>query len=444
MLANVVAFARDPLAYLERVAPIADVVHVPDPRGPLYLVSAPELVEQVLVKQHHAFIKDKFTRVLVDSMGHGLLTSEGDLWRRQRRLIQPAFHRDRIRSYVSLMAGETARMLEAWSDGERDVHVDLMRLTVEIVARALFTTAVGDDAALVQKSIGVMMARYRGVAGTGVPFPLHIPTPGNLRFRAALRRMDALLYGVIEERRASGAEHPDLLGMLLAARDEDGAPMSKRQLRDEVVTLFIAGHETTALALGFALYLLAGDADAQTWLGEELRQVLAGRAPALDDLAKLPRTRAVIKESMRLYPPAWAIGREAIEDVELGDYHVAKGTQLAIAQWSQHRNPRWFTDPLAFDPARWLGDLEERLPRFAYLPFGGGPRICIGNAFAETEAVIALASIAARFRFDRVPGYRLRLEPSVTIRPRGGIPLRVRPRDARRVIARGRRLGSTS
>lgn len=422
-----IAFARDPLAYLERVAPLGDVVHVPDPRGPLYLVSAPELIEQILVKQHHAFIKDKFTRILIDSLGHGLLTSEGDLWRRQRRLIQPAFHHDRIQSYVALMAAEAARMLDAWpAEGRRDVHVDLMQLTAEIVARALFSSAVGGDAALVQKSIAVMMARYRGVAGTGIPLPLGIPSPGNLRFRAALKRMDALLYGVIEKRRTQSEDRSDLLGMLLAAKDDDAGRMSDRQLRDEVVTLFVAGHETTALTLGFALYLLAGDAEAQRWLGEELDSVLGGRAPALDDLPKLERTAAVVKESMRLYPPAWAIGREALEDVELGGYRLEKGSQIAISQWALHRDARRFANPTRFEPARWLGDLEARLPRFAYMPFGGGPRVCIGNAFAQTEAIIVLASVAARFRFERTPGFRLRLEPSITLRPRSGIPLAVR------------------
>ncbi len=428
-LGNVIAFARNPLAYLERVAPLGDVVHVPDPRGPLYLVSAPDLIEQILVKQHHAFIKDKFTRVLIDSLGNGLLTSEGELWRRQRRLIQPAFHHDRIRSYASLMAAEARRMLDGWpQDAERDVHVDLMQLTAEIVARALFSAAVGGDAALVQRSIAVMMARYRGVAGTGIPLPLAIPTPGNLRFSAAVRRMDALLYGVIEERRRSGDERADLLGMLLSARDEDEHAMSDRQLRDEMVTLFVAGHETTALTLGFALYLLAGDADAQRWLAEELEATLHGRAPTLDDVPALVRTAGVIKESMRLYPPAWAIGREALEDVEIGAYRLESGAQIAISQWAIHRDPRHFDEPLRFEPARWLGDLEARLPRFAYMPFGGGPRICIGNTFAQTEATIVLASIAARFRFKRAPRYRLRLEPSVTLRPRGGIRLRVAAR----------------
>jgi cytochrome P450 len=258
--------------------------------------------------------------------------------------------------------------------------------------------------------------------------PHAVPQPVRRRMRQGGRVVDDILMDIIRQKRAAGASGDDLLSLLLAARDDAGTGMSDAQLRDEAATLFLAGHETTALALGYAFVALAGDPAVRDWLHEELDDVLGDRLPGADDVPRLVRTGAVVDETMRLYPPAWIIGREPQTDVTLGGYRVSRGEQVLMSPWALHRDPRWFADPLAFRPARWLDGLADRLPRFAYLPFGGGPRVCIGNHFARMEAVLVLATIARRVRLDTAPGFRLRLAPAVTLRPAGGLPVVVRRR----------------
>ena len=401
------------------------------PGPPAYLLSNPEHIEHVLVKNNRNFIKDRVTKQMLGILGDGLLTSDGDFWRRQRRLAQPAFHRERIENYARTMVSYTERMLEDWRDGEeRNVHHDMMRLTLEIVAKTLVNADIAGDAEDVGAALGTIMAHFSD-QGNGVflrMLPDSVPTPSNLRFRRAQRQLEEFIYGIIDERRKSGRDTGDLLSMLLHARDEDGSRMSDEQLRDEVMTIVMAGHETTAIALSWTFYLLGKHPKVEEKLHSELEVALDGLSPTIADLPRLPYTDAIIKESMRLYPPAWAIGREVLEDCEIGGFHVPAKTQMFISQYVVHHDPRFFDNPEAFFPERWAGGLEKRLPKFAYFPFGGGPRLCIGQSFATMEAILLLATIAQNFRLELVPGQTVQTQPSITLRPKHGIRVTLQTR----------------
>jgi cytochrome P450 len=397
----------------------------------IYFVSEPRAIEEILLKKADSFRKDHTSRLLSRVVGNGLLVSEGETWRRQRRLMQPAFHHQQLQSYAALMVGAIERAMGGWSGGEaRDVHADMMAVTLDIVAGSLFDTDVSAAAGEIGRIIGDLMEQFGKVLGLSGRFqpPAWVPTPTNLRLRRTRRRIYALILDVIEARKRSGETRDDLLSLLIRARDEAGGQMSDDQVRDEAILLFLAGHETTALALTYALYLLATHPDAQARLAEELGRVLGGRSPGLGDLDKLAFTEAVVLESMRLYPPAWGMARESTGPVEIAGYSFPKGATFVMSPWVLHRDPRNFDDPATFKPERWQNDLQRRLPRFAYFPFGGGPRICIGNRFAMMEAKLVLAAAMQRFRFDPTPETAIALFPSVTLRPRGGVRLRVSER----------------
>jgi len=387
----------------------------------------PDHIEYVLVRNNRNFIKSRGERVSLGFLGQGLLTSEGSFWRRQRRLAQPAFHRERVAAYGEVMVESAERMVATWRDGEaRDVHRYMMRLTLEIVAKTLFGVPLQPaDFEEIGGALAVIAERFTGRGGVFFQVPERVPTPGNLRFRRALRTLDSLIYGILRGRRANGEEaggRGDLLSMLLAARDEEtGEGMGDKQLRDEVMTILLAGHETTANALSWTWRLLARHPEIEDRLHEELEEVLAGRPPAIGDLSRLRYTDAIVKESLRLYPPAWAFGREAVGDCEIGSYHVPAGTQLIMSQWVMHRDPRYYEDPLEFRPERWLDGSTSMLPKYAYFPFGGGPRLCIGQSFAKMEAVLLLATIARGFRLRTAPGERVIPRPSITLRPGDGM-----------------------
>jgi cytochrome P450 len=353
--------------------------------------------------------------------GEGLLTSEGDFWLRQRRLAQPAFHRARIASYAATMVEYTQRLLENWRSGEeRDAHQEMMRLTLQIVAKTLFDADVEREARDVGKSLQLLLELGANFKRT-LFIPHWVPTPTNLRIKREIASIENILYRIIEERRASGHDAGDLLSMLLHAQDEDGSRMTDRQLRDETITLFLAGHETTASTLSWTWWLLAQNPAVESKLYAELDAVLGGRPPSLDDLPKLTYTGNVITESLRLYPAAWGLARVAIEDHELAGYPVKKGMGIAMAQWVVHRDPRWYDAPEEFRPERWEGDLLKRLPRFAYFPFGGGPRQCIGNTFAVMEATLLLATIAHKYRLRLAANHPVVPLASITLRPRHGV-----------------------
>ena len=399
----------------------------------LYFVSDPRAIEEILVKKADAFRKDRTSKLLSRVVGNGLLVNEGESWKRQRRLVQPAFHHQQLQSYAALMTGAIERARAGWRGGEtRDVHADMMGVTLEIVAQSLFGADVSAVAGDIGHVIGELMEEFGRVLGLSARFqpPAWVPTPANRRLRRSARRIDELILGIIDARKRSPEAHDDLLSLLIRARDEAGGQMTDAQVRDEAVILFLAGHETTALALTYALYLLATHPEAQARVADEIGRGLGGRSPGLADLDKLAFTEAVVLESMRLYPPAWGIGRQALVPVEIAGYSFPKGAEFVLSPWVVHRDARFFDDARAFKPERWEGDLQRRIPRFAYFPFGGGPRVCIGNRFAMMEAKLVLAGALQRFRFEPTPETQVRLFPSVTLRPRGGVRLRLVERAA--------------
>jgi cytochrome P450 len=388
-----------------------------------YLLADVEAIEQVLRRDHRNFIKDKGTHLLSSVLGEGLLTNEGEQWRRQRRLAQPMFQLEQIPRYGSVMVEYTERLLRDWQPGQRrDIHADMQWLTMEIAARTFLGTSVSGSAKRVGQALTAVLEYFASWPAL-VPWLRRLHTPGNVRYQRACRDVNALIYETIARRRAEGATGDDLLSRLLSARDEDGSRMSDRQLHDELVTLFLAGQETTAIALSFCFYLLARHPEAEARLAAELEEVLQGELPTAGHVPRLRYTDWVVKEALRLYPPVPSIGREAIRDCEVAGFHVPKGTQVSPLQWAVHRDPRWFDEPESFRPERWDNDLIHRLPRCAYLPFGDGPRICNGNQFAMMEAVLVLATVFRRFRLELVPRHKLELFASVTLRPKNGMPM---------------------
>jgi cytochrome P450 len=428
LVGNLVEFRRDRLEFMTRCArEYGDVVPLRLLGHPVLLLSRPDLIEQVLVHHTKHFMKHAGLRLYKPILGNGLVTSEGDFWRRQRKLSAPAFQGSRLPAYARAMVEATGRTCDAWAremngtPRPRDVNADMMRLTLAIACKTLFGADACPDPDVVghamEQGLEGIAARFRAA----VPLPSWLPTPSNLRVRRSMRALHAVVAGMIESRRAAGGEGDDLLSMLLSARDEDGSAMSPRQLLDEVLTLFLAGHETTALALSYALYLLATHPEAQDELRAELARELNGRLPEYADLPRLAYTRKVVNEAMRLYPPADFLGREAIEDCTVAGITVRKGTNLFMSQWVMHRDERYFPDAPRFDPSRWTDAFERSLPRFAYFPFGGGPRYCIGQTFATAEAALVLATLCQRFTFAPDPTFRLELNPGITLRPRAGV-----------------------
>lgn len=422
LLGNLSEFQQDRLGFLEKTARnYGDVVRVRFAHMPFYLLNHPDLVEDVLQMKNKSFVKNVTEEVWFVLLGNGLLISEGEFWRRQRRLMQPSFHRERIAEYGRIMVTFTRRMLEGWRDGEtRDVHADMMRVTLEVVAKALFDADVAGEAKEVGDALEVLLGEFEKRMLTPIQIPMKIPTPGNLRFSRAVGALENILAEIVHERRAAGesSQKTDLLQLLLDARDEDGSGMTDKQLRDELMTLILAGHETTANALAWTWYLLSEHPEVEERLVAELGSVLSGRAPSVADLPNLRYADKIVRESMRLYPPVWTLeGRRAIHDVEIGGYHVPRGTTMLVSPWLAHHDARYYHDPERFNPDRWTDSFTKELPRYAYFPFGGGPRFCIGQSFAMMEAVLILATVAQRYRLKMAPGQTVTPYPSITLRP---------------------------
>ena len=424
-------FNRDTLGFIGRAKDHGDVVRMRFFYLTVHFLYDPAHIEYVLSTNARNFIKSRslrtpFFRRLV---GQGLLTSEGEVWKRQRRLAQPAFHRQRISAYGDVMVEYTLRMIANWQAGEqRDVHRDMMRLTLEIVVKTLFDADVSKDADKVGNVLSRLVMPFASQATLKWIADNRLPTPTHRSFNRDVNEIDAIVYRIIEERRTSGIDQGDLLSMLLAAHDEDGSQMTNRQLRDEVMTLFLAGHETTALTLSWAWYLLARNPDVEQKFHEELDQVLGGRLPVPADLPRLKYIEMIAKESMRLYPPAYGLGREAVEDCEIGGFRIPRGSQLFMFQWVTQRDPRFFSDPEEFRPERWTEEFINALPKYAYFPFGGGPRVCIGNYFAMMEIVLIMATIGQRFRFSVEDEMPVELLPAMSLRPKDGINVTIEAR----------------
>jgi len=391
-----------------------------------YFFAHPNEIESVLVTHHRSFVKGIGTRANPEIFGNGLLTSEGEFWLRQRRLSQPAFHRSRIATYAEIMACEAERMSNGWRDGDEvDIHREMMQTTLAIATRTLFGVDLGPQMPVIAGALEAFIRQNAGVSVWQVI--LKLPTLKRWRYLRGVRALNEIVYGIIRERRASGMGD-DLLSDLLRAQDVDGSFMSDQQLRDEVMTMLLAGHETTALALSWAWFLLASHPDAQAKLQDEVDHVLCGRLPTAADAGRLVYTNDVVRETMRLYPPAWVITRMAAEQVEIGGYIVPAGSNIIVSPWVTHRDARFFPQPDSFDPERWSGEREQLAPKFAYFPFGGGPRICIGNNFALIEAAILLAVVAQRFQISLAPGQTIEPLASITLRPRHGVRVRLRQR----------------
>jgi len=390
------------------------------------LVTDPALAHAVLVEHNDAFMKglglSYFMRPL---LGNGLLSSEGDFHRAQRRMLAPSFMPKRLADYATTIAARTEAAQGSLRDcASVDVNAVMMRLTLEIVGATLFGAEVGAEAEEVHAALSDAMEQMSRVLRSVIPIPPTWPTPGNRRGMRAVARLDRVVYGLIEARRRSGVERNDFLSMLLAARDEAGGQMTDRQVRDEAMTIFLAGHETTANALSWTFYLLAKHPAVRERLERELDAHLGGRTPTLADLAKLPYALMVFKEAMRLYPPAYVIARRALRDVEIAGRHIPKGHLVVINIIGMHHDPALFRDPERFDPERFTPEAEKALPKHAFLPFGAGARVCIGNHFALMEGHLVLATLAQRVRFVLPPSAPpVEMEPLVTLRPKGGMPM---------------------
>jgi cytochrome P450 len=428
-------FRRDPLNLLARLArEYGDVVQFRAGTQRVFLLNHPDHVRDVLVTHHGRFHKGRALQRAKRLLGEGLLTSEGEFHRRQRRLAQPAFHRQRVNAYARVMTEFAAKTSARWRDGQTlDVSEEMMRLTLSIVGKTLFDADVESDAGEVGAALTEVMNLFGYLMLPFSELLEKLPLPQRRRFERARARLDRIIYRIIEERRRGGEDRGDLLSMLLLAVDEEGdrGRMTDEQLRDEAMTLFLAGHETTANALTWAWYLLAQNPEAEATLHAELDRVLeGGRPPTVEDLTALRYTEMVVAETMRLYPPAWAIGRLAVEDHEVGGYRIPRGSLVLVSQYVMHRDPRFFPEPERFDPARFAPEAKEARPQFSYFPFGGGVRRCIGEGFAWTEAVLVLAALARRWQMRLAPGHTAEAQPRITLRPgKGGVVMTLKRRD---------------
>lgn len=432
VLGHLVDFGRDQLGFMSRTArDYGDIVTLNFAGWPTLLLSELDAIAQVLVKDHKSYSKNRLVwRHVTALFGNGLLTSNGTLWQRQRRLASPPFAGQQLLGYDKDIVVATATVLNGWHDGQvLDVHPEMMGLTLRIVAKTLFESEVERDIAEIEHALDDLIVEIKARFRRPMVIPDAVPLPGHIRYRRAIRTIERVVSRMIEMRRASGIEgRTDFLSRMMAAKDENGRPIDDTLLRDEAITLLLAGHETTAVTLSWTSLLLGQHPEVDARLAAEVMEVLGDRAATSEDLPRLKYTEGVILESMRLYPPAWAIGRESIEPTEIGGYHILTGTTVFICPWILHHDERYFDEPMRFYPDRWMGDLARELPRFAYMPFGGGPRICIGQRFAMMEATLALATIVQRFRMEWQQDRPVTPFPSITLRPEGGVWVKLKSR----------------
>lgn len=422
-------FRRNPPEFLLDIQRrLGDLVHFKLGPQQMYEVAHPDAIRDILVTNQSNFTKSRMLQRAKVLLGEGLLTSEGEFHTRQRRLVQPAFHRERLAGYAAAMVECAAHTRDHWKAGETyDMAREMNRLTLAIVAKTLFSADVSSEA----DEIGAALTEVLGLFETVLlPFSEwleKLPLPSVRRFEKARNTLDRIIYGLIAERRKNPRDTGDLLSMLLIAQDE-GSGMIDKQVRDEALTLFLAGHETTANALTWTWYLLSRNPQIEQKFHEELARVLGTRVPAFDDLPNLKYVEMVLAESMRLYPPAWAIGRRAIEDYPIGDYEIPAGSIILMSPYVVHRDPRWFSDPNKFDPERFTPEASADRPRFSYFPFGGGARVCIGERFAWMEGVLLLATLAQRWQPRLVESQQVETRALITLRPKHGMKMSVHPR----------------
>ena len=422
-------YYRTPLEFsLKCTREYGDVVSLSIGSIRTYLLNDPSLIEEVLSKQNQNFTKDVSYRILKKVFGDGLLLSDGELWKRHRKIMQTAFSSDRIKTYASGIVEETSRMVSSWREETIDIHQEMSQLTVKVITQSMFGVDTTETAREIAEALDTIMLQYVHRAEMFFLLPTWLPTAGNWRAYRATKRLNQIVSDIIEQRRQYPKD--DLLSIMLGVEDENGNRLSDRELRDEVMTLLLAGHDTTANALTWTLMLLAQNPEVEAKLVAEVQSVVTQSLPTIDDLPKLPYTEMVLKEAMRLYPPAWALGREVTRDCTIGDYHFTRGTTLYFSQWVMHRDPRFFDNPEQFSPDRWEDNLEQRLPRCAYFPFGAGPRVCIGKTFSMMEAMLTLAVIVQKFSFTLIEEQTIELLPSITLRPKHGVKIMLTRREA--------------
>ena len=419
-------YLKDMLGFLVRMREkYGDIAYFKLGSRKMYLVSNPELIKDVLVTHNRNFTKSRALQRAKIVLGEGLLTSEGEHHIKQRKIIQPVFHQKRIRGYGDTMAEYARALGEKWHNGQVvDIHNEMMRLSLAIVSKTIFDADVESESDEIGKSLTNLVTLFPRLMMPYSEFLDKLPLPSNKRCELAIEHLDNIIYRLIDERRKGKKAREDLLSMLLEAQDEgSGSVMSNEQLRDEAITLFLAGQETTANSLTWTMYLISQHPEVDKKMQDEIAEVLGGKLPALDDLGKLSYTERVFKEALRIYPPAWAVARRAIEDYDLGGYCVPRGTDIFMSQFVVHRDPRFYKDPLRFDPDRWTPEFEAELPKFAYFPFGGGPRRCIGEPFAWMEGVIVLSTLMSGWKMRLVPNQKIEPEALITIRPKHGVKM---------------------
>lgn len=435
IVGHLMKFRRDPLNFLlESARNHGDIVYFKFGPQDIFLINHPDYIRDVLVTHSRNFVKSRGLEMAKKFLGEGLLTSEGEFHRRQRRLAQPAFHHKRINAYAEVMADYAARTRERWRAGEMlDISQEMMRLTLAIVGKTLFDADVESEAKEIGEALTDIMQLFDRIT---TPFPWlleMLPLPSNFKFLKAKQRLDSTIYRIINEHRAGGEDRGDLLSMLLLAQDEegDGGSMTDLQLRDEAMTIFLAGHETTANALTWTWYLVSQHAEIEAKIHAEIDSALGGNLPTAEDMAKLRYTEMVLTEAMRLYPPAWTIGRRALEDYQIDKYVIPAGSIILMSQYVMHHDPRYYPDPFKFDPERWTSEARAARPKFSYFPFGGGPRVCIGEPFAWMEGVLLIATIAQQWKMRLAEGQRVELRPMITLRPRYGMRMKLERRASR-------------
>jgi cytochrome P450 len=432
---QMLAFRRDAIGLLTRLTKqYGDVVTYKLGPERVTFLNHPDYIRDVLITHQRNFTKSRALQWAKFILGEGLLTSEGEAHVRQRRLAQPAFQRQRIPSYGAVMATYAQRLQQHWQEGEtRDIDQEMSRLTLAIASKTLFDADVEEDARDIGAALSTIIQLFPRFM---LPFSNllgKLPLPSNRQAAQARKLLDTVIYRIIQERRVSGVDKGDLLSMLLTARDEDGdgSGMSDQQLRDEAMTIFLAGHETTAMLLTWTWYVLSQHSAVEARLHAELDTVLTGRLPTVEDIPRLPYTRMVLAETMRLYPPAWIIGRRAIASYEVGGYVIPAKSIVVLSPYITQHDARFFSAPEVFDPQRWTPEAEAARPKFAYFPFGGGARQCIGEGFAWMEGSVALATLAQQWRMRLVPGHSVALKPLLTLRPKYGMRMRLERRPAR-------------
>ena len=401
-------------------------------RRKMYMVSDPEIVKDVLVTNNKNFSKSRALKRAKMVVGEGLLTSESDFHLKQRRMIQPVFLQKRISKYASIMSEHSHRISEKWKDGQvLDMHKEMMKLTFSIVVKTLFNSDIEKNPDEIGDALTAVMKQFTRLVFPYSEYLDKLPLPGVKRCNEALQKLDSTIYEFIEERRGNEDSYDDLLSLLLSVRSEqsDKAGMSDQQIRDEAITLFIAGQETTANSLSWSLYLISKHPEVEMKLYAEIKSVLGSRLPNMDDYNNLKYTKMVFTEAMRLYPPAWTVVRRALSDYKLKDYIVPAGADIFMSQYVIQRDAKYYSDPLEFRPARWENDFMKSIPKFAYYPFGGGPRLCIGEGFAWLEGVLVLATLISGWKMKLVQNGAVKPDPLITLRPKNGLKMILEKRD---------------